>query len=465
MLVTLCCIAVSSIAHAQSNLFVLTTDFATGSTAFWDPQETEAKVNLLNVHSDAVGKYYDGKVYIINRLGQDNIIVLDENDLSTPLLQFSVGNGANPHDIEIVADDKAYVSLYATAELLIVNPQNGDELGRIDLSTFADADGLPEVSQIVRAGPRLYLSCQRLDRDNGWIPVEPSYLIVVDIASDSVVDVDPTTDGVQGIALQAPNPNGMIAAGDKLIVSVVSTFGDLAGGIEIVDPSNNLSLGLAINEESLGGDITGLVMATEDEGFALVTDANWANLVRPVNLATGSVAPPLVGLSGGYIASFAVDGDRLIVGDRGSFDDPNAAGLKIYDTATAAPITGPISTGLPPSNIVVLGQKMIPTAVAEENAEALPAQFGLDNPYPNPFNASVLISFQVDSDYAQVELTVFDMLGRNVRTLTSGALGRGQHVQQWDGRDNTGHIAGNGSYLVQLRVGDQQTATKITLLK
>ena len=108
---------------------------------------------------------------------------------------------------------------------------------------------------------------------------------------------------------------------------------------------------------------------------------------------------------------------------------------------------------------------MIPTAVAEENAEALPAQFGLDNPYPNPFNASVLISFQVDSDYTQVELTVFDMLGRNVRTLTSGALGRGQHVQQWDGRDNTGHIAGNGSYLVQLRVGDQQTATKITLLK
>ncbi|MFL2540833.1 MAG: hypothetical protein ACJ0UT_02470 [Candidatus Latescibacterota bacterium] len=189
-LVTLCCMAVASIAHAQSNLFVLTTDFATGNTAFWEPQESEARVNLLNVHADAVGKYHDGKVYIINRLGQDNIIVLDENDLSMPLLQFSIGNGANPHDIEIVSPDKAYVSLYATAELLIVNPQNGVELGRIDLSAFADADGLPEVSHIVRAGPRLYLSCQRLDRDNGWIPVEPSYLIVVDIASDRVVDVD-----------------------------------------------------------------------------------------------------------------------------------------------------------------------------------------------------------------------------------------------------------------------------------
>jgi len=464
-LVTLCCMAVASIAHAQSNLFVLTTDFATGNTAFWEPQESEARVNLLNVHADAVGKYHDGKVYIINRLGQDNIIVLDENDLSMPLLQFSIGNGANPHDIEIVSPDKAYVSLYATAELLIVNPQNGVELGRIDLSAFADADGLPEVSHIVRAGPRLYLSCQRLDRDNGWIPVEPSYLIVVDIASDRVVDVDPTTDGVQGIALDAPNPNSVIAAGDKLVVSVVSNFGDLAGGIEVVDPSNNRSLGLAIGEESLGGDITGLVMATQDKGFAVVTDANFVNLVRPVNLATGAVGPPLLGLSGGYIASIAVDGDRLIVGDRGSFEDPNAAGLKIYDTRTAALVAGPISTGLPPNNIVVLGPQMIPTAVADANAEALPAQFGLANPYPNPFNASVLISYRVDSDYAHGELTVLDMLGRTVRTLVFGELGRGQHAQQWDGRDDAGHIAGNGSYLVQLRVGDQQTATKITLLK
>ena len=44
--------------------------------------------------------------------GQDNILVLDAMDLRTPLTQFSVGNGANPHDIEIVAPDKAYVTRY-----------------------------------------------------------------------------------------------------------------------------------------------------------------------------------------------------------------------------------------------------------------------------------------------------------------------------------------------------------------
>ena len=137
---------------AQSGLFVITTDFSTGSTAFLAAGAAEAEVNLLAVHSDAAGHYHDGRVYVVNRLGQDNILVLDETDLRTPVTQFSVGNGTNPHDIEVVAPDKAYVTLYETASLLIVDPRDGARLGEIDLGAFADGDGLPEVSQIVRVG-------------------------------------------------------------------------------------------------------------------------------------------------------------------------------------------------------------------------------------------------------------------------------------------------------------------------
>ena len=85
-----------------------------------------------------------------------------------------------------------------TTSLLIVNPQDGAELGQIDLSAFVDADGLPEVSQIVRVGDRLYLSCQRLDRNGGWGPADVSYLIVVDLATDTLVDVDPDIEGRAG---------------------------------------------------------------------------------------------------------------------------------------------------------------------------------------------------------------------------------------------------------------------------
>ena len=449
---------------AQNDLFVITTDFATGSTAFLAADAAEAEVNLLGIHSDAVGHYHDGRVYIVNRLGQDNILVLDAMDLRTPLTQFSVGNGANPHDIEIVAPDKAYISLYDAASLLIVNPQDGAELGRIDLTAFADADGLPEVSQIVRVGDRLYLSCQRLDRNGSWGPADVSYLIVVDLATDALVDVDPDAEGVQGIALSAGNPNSMAVVGERIAVGSVGHFGDRAGGVEIVDTATNRSLGLAVSEEDLGGDITSMVLVDQNRGYAVVADENFANDVRPFDLSSGTVGAPLENISGGYIASLAVDGDRLIVADRGSFADPASAGLKFYDAATGAFLRGPIDTGLPPANIVVLGDATVPTAV-EETAASWPQEFALEAAYPNPFNASVQIPFAVWQANTPVELTVHDVLGRTVRTLTFGTVTVGRHVIHWDGRNAAGEPVGNGAYLVQLRAGSQRAVGKVMLIK
>ena len=449
---------------AQSDLFVITTDFSTGSTAFLAANAAEAEVNLLGIHSDAVGHYHDGRVYIVNRLGQDNILVLDAMDLRTPLTQFSVGNGANPHDIEIVAPDKAYVTRYDAASLLIVNPQDGAELGEIDLSAFADADGLPEVSQIVRVGDRLYLSCQRLDRNSGWGPADVSYLIVVDLATDTLVDVDPDAEGVQGIALSIANPNSMAVVGEQIAVGVVANFGDRAGGVEIVDTATNRSLGLAVSEGDLDGDITSMILVDQNRGYAVVTDENFANSVRSFELSSGSVGAPLENISGGFIPSLAVDGDRLIVADRGSFSDPASAGLKFYDAATGAFLSGPIDTGLPPQDIVVLSDATVPTAV-EETADGLPQGFALEAAYPNPFNASVQIPFAVWQANTPVELTVHDVLGRTVRTLTSGPLAAGRHVLHWDGRNATGELVGNGAYLVQLRAGSQRAEGKVMLIK
>ena len=285
-------IAAAAPLRAQS-LFVTTTDYATGSTAFLASGAAEAEVNLLGIHSDASGYYHDGRIYVVNRLGQDNILVLDAMDLRTPLNQFSVGNGTNPHDIEIVAPDKAYVTRYDDATLLVVNPQSGDPLGEIDLSAFADADGLPEVSQIVRVGDRLYLSCQRLDRNGGWGPADQSFLIVIDIATDAIIDVDPAAAGIQGILLSSTNPNELAVIGDQIVVGVVAGFGDRAGGVEIVDTRSNRSLGLVVSEENLGGDITGMVMVNASRGYAIVSDENFANSVKSFDLLTGTVSAPL----------------------------------------------------------------------------------------------------------------------------------------------------------------------------
>ncbi|MBI2506185.1 MAG: T9SS type A sorting domain-containing protein, partial [Candidatus Latescibacteria bacterium] len=411
-----------------------------------------------------VVRYHHGRLYVINRLGQDNVLVLDPDNLRTPLLQFSTGNGTNPQDIEIVALNKAYISRYDSAELLVVDPQTGTERGTVDLSAFADADGLPEMSAMAQVGTRVYVACQRLDRNGGFAPVGDSYLAVIDSGTDALVDMDRGADGVQGIRLAAANPYSVVAVGRRIIVSELAGFGDLEGGIEVIDEETGISRGLVITEAQLGGDVTTLDMVDQEKGYAIVSDANFANFVKPVDLKLFIVGAALEGHSHGFTPDLAIDGNRLIVADRGAFDNPGAAGLLIYDAATGVLSAGPISTGLPPSSIAVLAAVETSTAVQEE-AGTLPHQTSLGNAYPNPFNGGTQIPFVVASSEVRVTLVLYDALGRKIRTLVNGFLPLGTHAVTWDGLDEAGAVVGNGFYLVELRAGTARTTGKLMLLK
>ena len=101
----------------------------------------------------------------------------------------------------------------------------------------------------------------------------------------------------------------------------------------------------------------------------------------------------------------------------------------------------------------------------ETAANGLPQEVALEAAYPNPFNASVQIPFAVWQANTPVELTIHDVLGRTIRTLTSGTVAAGRHVLYWDGRDAAGEPVGNGAYFVQLRAGDQRAVGKVMLIK
>ena len=335
---------------------ITTTDYSSGGLSSLDLGTNTAANDHLTIHSDAVVRVYRDKVYVLNRLGQDNVIVLDQGDLATPLTQYSTGNGSNPHDIAFVNEEKAYVSLYERTHLLIVNPVTGDSLGSVDLSTFADADGLPETSQLAVYGGHLFAACHRLDRENGWAPTESSVIAVVDVGSDMLLDADPVAEGVQGIAMASRNPAGAARRGSKWYLSAVNTYTGLTdGGIEVIDLAAMRTEGVVLDEATAGGNLSSLVMISESVGYAVVTDANFVNAVKRLDLATQSVSRSLDGLSGGFVPGLGVFGRRLYVLDQGSFGDPASAGVKVYDVSTDALVAGPIETGLPPSTIAFVG--------------------------------------------------------------------------------------------------------------
>ena len=335
---------------------ITTTDYSSGSFSSLDLSTNTAVRDHLTIHSDAVVRTYRDKVYVINRLGQDNVIVLSSSDLKTPLTQYSTGNGSNPHDMAFVSEEKAYISRYGRTHLLIVNPVTGDSLGAVDLSAFADADGLPDISQLALYGNHLFAACHRLDRDNGWVPTDVSVIAVVDVMTDQVVDVDANTAGVQGIVMASKNPAGAVQRGNKWFLSAVNTFDDLTdGGLEVIDLANLRSEGVVLGEMAFGGNLNYLAMVSDNEGYVVVLDASFVNAVKRFDLATQSVSSGLSGLSGGQVPSLGIFGGRLYVLDRGSFVDPTSAGVKVYDVKTDQLVAGPINTGLPPSTIAFVG--------------------------------------------------------------------------------------------------------------
>ena len=100
---------------------------------------------------------------------------------------------------------------------------------------------------------------------------------------------------------------------------------------------------------------------------------------------------------------------------------------------------------------------------ASGGAFALPEGFVLGANYPNPFNPSTIIPYQLAAT-AQVRLEVFNALGQRMAVLVDGEQAAGTYQAQWDATDVAGRAAAAGVYLYRLTVastgsGDGGTAT------
>jgi len=78
--------------------------------------------------------------------------------------------------------------------------------------------------------------------------------------------------------------------------------------------------------------------------------------------------------------------------------------------------------------------------------EAVPEVYLLKNNYPNPFNPFTTIKYDLPED-SFVELSIFDLLGREVRSLIRGNIEAGFKSITWDSKDNSGKPLPSGVYL------------------
>ncbi len=127
-------------------------------------------------------------------------------------------------------------------------------------------------------------------------------------------------------------------------------------------------------------------------------------------------------------------------------------------------ITGELYDGTPIMGVdcVVIRGDYTPEE-PPDTAEGLYLAAVLGN-YPNPFNASTVISYTL-REGGSVKLEVYDVLGRRTKTLVDGLQVAGRHEVIWDGTDQHGRPVGSGIYFYRLIAGDRAQFKKMVLMK
>ncbi len=175
----------------------------------------------------------------------------------------------------------------------------------------------------------------------------------------------------------------------------------------IVDKKGNAKEGALVVAKQAGE-----VIAAE------ITEADGSFLLHGVPAGKYSLMASQTGYDESYLDGTSEENSKdLSVGD----------GLQVYDT------------------VIVLGD--VTTAIETETM--VPVAYQLEQNYPNPFNPSTTIRFVLPNT-AQVKLQIFNLLGKNVRTIFEGSRQAGAYSLSWDGTDNNGVVLASGMYIYRL---------------
>tara|TARA_Y100000588_G_C14266506_1_gene930159 strand:- start:3696 stop:4361 length:666 start_codon:yes stop_codon:yes gene_type:complete len=94
-----------------------------------------------------------------------------------------------------------------------------------------------------------------------------------------------------------------------------------------------------------------------------------------------------------------------------------------------------------------------------EVQEVLPTEISFQGAYPNPFNPTTMLKFSVPTTM-EVEVVVYDMMGRMVSEISNDIFEAGTHDLYWDASHNS-----SGIYFVKFLAGSHVTTQKLMLVK
>ena len=183
-----------------------------------------------------------------------------------------------------------------------------------------------------------------------------------------------------------------------------------------------------------------------------------SGLLRPrTQLMAGAVMKSLISSLIGFVLSISVSAESLIEG-RVRLDSGELvadAQVRLFDMSDLR--QGAIARATTDGT----GYFALPLAAL--GGHALPQGFALGPNYPNPFNPSTIIPYQLAA-LSEVRLEVFNLLGQRLATLVDGARPAGFHTATWNATDGAGRAVGAGVYIYRMTVGTASQTGRMVLV-
>lgn len=147
--------------------------------------------------------------------------------------------------------------------------------------------------------------------------------------------------------------------------------------------------------------------------------------------------------------------DHIVI-NKDLFDFYIEQSIKIHQPAYISSYLSTTSDHFPVKALFDFNQT--PTSISE-NVDEIPSAVTLEQNFPNPFNPSTIIRYQLN-EAVDVQLDVFDMLGRKVATLVNGLVSAGSHEAQFDASQLS-----TGMYIYRLQAGGKVFTRQMMLIK
>lgn len=112
----------------------------------------------------------------------------------------------------------------------------------------------------------------------------------------------------------------------------------------------------------------------------------------------------------------------------------------------------------------IVGDESYVNRMISEILSNIPIEHSLSQNYPNPFNPKTVINYELRRT-GNTRITIYNILGQEVRSLVNGLKNYGKHTIVWNGQDKSGKLVSSGVYFSEMVINDFRSTRKMVLMK